>query len=134
MTLDSLPHRSSTIQSLPTPSPSSSGINEKKPSLAPSVCQDLAVPSVPPAYRKDCSDWVAIFDRKFVQNLNVDLIRSTSQPRSFLSLSLSCASLPYYLLPSIVCSIHFSPDGHCVAAGCNKAIYIYNIKTGVQVW
>jgi len=133
MTLDSLLHRSSTIQSLPTPSPSSSGIN-KKPSLVPSVCQDLAVSSVSPGCRKECSDWVAIFYPKFVQNLNVGLIRSTSQPRSFLSLSLSCASLPYHLLPSIVCSIHFSPDGHCVAVGCNKVIYIYNIKTGVQVW
>jgi len=85
-------HGSSTIQSLPAPSPSSSGNNEKKPSLAPSWCKDLAGFSVPPGCRKEYSNWVASFNPKFVQNLDVDLIRSISQPR-FLSLSHAPACL-----------------------------------------
>ncbi|KAL9710413.1 hypothetical protein Ac2012v2_006714 [Leucoagaricus gongylophorus] len=107
-----------TIQSLPASSPSSSGNNEKKPSFvpsfSPSIHEDLTLSSVPQGYRKEYSDWTAIFNPKFVRNVDVDLVWSISQP-------------------SVICSVHFSPDGRCVATGCNKAIYIYDIRTGAQV-
>lgn len=76
-----------TIQSLPASSPSSSGNNEKKPSFvpsfSPSIHEDLTLSSVPQGYRKEYSDWTAIFNPKFVRNVDVDLVWSISQPRFF---------------------------------------------------
>ncbi|KXN84635.1 Transcriptional repressor rco-1 [Leucoagaricus sp. SymC.cos] len=70
--------------------------------------------NAPPGYRKEHNDWAVTFNPKLPRNLDVDLVQS----------------IPH---PSVVCSIHISPDGQYVATGCNQAVYIYEIKSGVQV-
>lgn len=103
------PSRPTTGQSLPTPPP-----NGKKTSPGPSTPDDLTLSNVPPGYRKELHDWAVTFNPKLPRSLDVNLVQT----------------IPH---PSVVCSIHISPDGQYVATGCNQAVYIYDIKTGAQV-
>ncbi|KAH8913362.1 WD40 repeat-like protein, partial [Atractiella rhizophila] len=64
-------------------------------------------------YSQQGDNWFAQFNRQVVKALDVD-------------------SLHNFTMDSVVCCVHFSPDGKLLAVGCNKSVYLYDTQTGVR--
>lgn len=75
---------------------------------------DLEVESVAPHYKKQGSDWHAIFNPAVQRVLDVDLVHSLTHE-------------------SVVCCVRFSHDGKYVATGCNRSAQIFDVQTGEKV-
>ncbi|KIO14159.1 hypothetical protein M404DRAFT_53254, partial [Pisolithus tinctorius Marx 270] len=72
---------------------------------------DLDPVNVPPEFKKDGSDWFAVFSRKTKRVLDVTLVHTL-------------------IHESVVCCVRFSADGKYLATGCNRTAQIYDTKTG----
>ncbi|TIA96393.1 hypothetical protein E3P95_03305, partial [Wallemia ichthyophaga] len=72
------------------------------------------VDSFPNEFRKDGSDWLAIYNPQLKRNMDVSLIHNLVHE-------------------SVVCCVRFSTDGQFLATGCNKTAQIYDTKTGAKV-
>ncbi|KAG6812455.1 hypothetical protein H0H92_002720 [Tricholoma furcatifolium] len=76
---------------------------------------DLDIHSVAPEYKKEGSDWFAIFNPGVKRSLDVTLVHTLMHE-------------------SVVCCVRFSHDGKFLATGCNRTAQIYDTKTGVKTW
>ncbi|KAI6019839.1 WD40-repeat-containing domain protein [Pisolithus orientalis] len=72
---------------------------------------DLDPVNVPPEFKKDGSDWFAVFSRKTKRVLDVTLVHTL-------------------IHESVVCCVRFSADGKYLATGCNRTAQICDTKTG----
>ncbi|KAI7859057.1 WD40-repeat-containing domain protein [Circinella umbellata] len=71
---------------------------------------DVDPENVPPNMKVEGRDWFALFNPKTPRYLKVDLLHSIDHS-------------------SVVCCVKFSADGRWMAAGCNRATYIYDVTT-----
>ncbi|KAF5375715.1 hypothetical protein D9615_009344 [Tricholomella constricta] len=76
--------------------------------------EDLSLTSVPPEYRKEGSDWFAVFNPRVKRSLDISLVHNLSHA-------------------SVVCCVQFSTDGKYLATGCNRTAQIYDVKTGAKI-
>ncbi|KAG5635710.1 hypothetical protein H0H81_010335 [Sphagnurus paluster] len=76
--------------------------------------EELTLASVPPEYRKEGSDWFAIFNPRVKRSLDINLVHNLSHA-------------------SVVCCVQFSMDGKFLATGCNRTAQIYDVKTGAKI-
>ncbi|KAF8351953.1 WD40-repeat-containing domain protein [Amanita rubescens] len=75
--------------------------------------ENLDIHMTPPEYKREGSDWYAIFNPEVKRVLDVQLV--------------------YNLMhDSIVCCVSFSSDGKYLATGCNRTAQIYDTKTGAK--
>ncbi|KAJ3521711.1 hypothetical protein NMY22_g12203 [Coprinellus aureogranulatus] len=72
------------------------------------------VQNIPSEFKREGSDWVAVFNPEVERRLDVDLKHTFSHT-------------------SPVCSVHFSPDGKFLATGCNRSAQIFDIASGQKV-
>ncbi|KAK7531390.1 wd-repeat protein [Phyllosticta citribraziliensis] len=72
---------------------------------------ELDPDQVPPNYKREGTDWFAIFNPRTRRVLDVDLVHT----------------LPH---DSVVCCVRFSADGRYVATGCNRSAQIFDVQTG----
>ncbi|KAG5352184.1 hypothetical protein C0989_003329 [Termitomyces sp. Mn162] len=70
--------------------------------------------TVPPDFRKDGSDWFAVFNPRIKRSLDISLVHN----------------LPH---ASVVCCVQFSLDGKYLATGCNRTAQIYDVKSGAKI-
>ncbi|KAF5310544.1 hypothetical protein D9619_008204 [Psilocybe cf. subviscida] len=75
--------------------------------------EDLDPHNVPPEFKKEGSDWFAIFNPKVKRVLDVQLVHTLMHE-------------------SVVCCVRFSADGKFLATGCNRTAQIYDTKTGLK--
>lgn len=80
----------------------------------PSTLADMDPDNVPANMKVEGSDWFALFNPKAPRLLKVDLLHTLDQN-------------------SVVCCVKFSADGRYLAAGCNRATYIYDVATSQRV-
>ncbi|KAF5371744.1 hypothetical protein D9758_003601 [Tetrapyrgos nigripes] len=73
--------------------------------------EDLDLNSMPPEFKKEGSDWFAMFNPKVKRSLDVSLVHTLMHE-------------------SVVCCVRFSSDGKYLATGCNRTAQIYDTKTG----
>ncbi|GLB45183.1 putative anaphase-promoting complex subunit 4 WD40 domain [Lyophyllum shimeji] len=76
--------------------------------------EELSLSTVPPEYRKEGSDWFAVFNPRVKRSLDITLVHTL-------------------IHASVVCCVQFSADGKYVATGCNKTAQIYDVKTGAKI-
>ncbi|KIJ12191.1 hypothetical protein PAXINDRAFT_157005 [Paxillus involutus ATCC 200175] len=74
---------------------------------------DLDPQHVPPEFKKEGSDWFAVFNPKVKRVLDVNLVHTLMHE-------------------SVVCCVRFSADGKFLATGCNRTAQIYDTKTGAK--
>lgn len=72
---------------------------------------DVDPETVPANMKVEGRDWFALFNPKTSRYLKVDLVHNLDHS-------------------SVVCCVKFSADGRWMAAGCNRATYIYDVATG----
>ncbi|KAI9473547.1 MAG: WD40-repeat-containing domain protein [Benjaminiella poitrasii] len=75
---------------------------------------DVDPESVPASMKVEGQDWFALFNPKTTRQLKVDLVHTLDHP-------------------SVVCCVKFSLDGRYLAAGCNRATFIYDVATSQRV-
>ncbi|KAI8075368.1 WD40-repeat-containing domain protein [Gilbertella persicaria] len=75
---------------------------------------DVDPESVPPNMKVEGQDWFALFNPKTNRQLKVDLVHTLDHA-------------------SVVCCVKFSADGRYLAAGCNRATFIYDVATSQRV-
>lgn len=105
-------------KSVPTP-PQNMPRAPPKPMPSPSVAPqqglaDVDPESVPANMKVEGQDWFALFNPKAPRLLKVDLVHTLEHP-------------------SVVCCVKFSADGRYLAAGCNRATFIYDVATSQRV-
>lgn len=91
----------------------------QKPMSSPSTANntglaDVDPESVPANMKVEGQDWFALFNPKAPRQLKVDLVHTLEHP-------------------SVVCCVKFSADGRYLAAGCNRATFIYDVATSQRV-
>ncbi|KAI8983592.1 WD40-repeat-containing domain protein [Pilobolus umbonatus] len=97
---------SKSISSVPNPPPAPSAVST---GLA-----DMDPENVPANMKIEGADWFALFNPKAARQLKVDLMHTLEQN-------------------SVVCCVKFSTDGRYLAAGCNRATYIYDVASSQRV-
>ena len=70
--------------------------------------------SFPKEYKKEGSDWIAMYNPQSQRSLDVSLVHNLVHE-------------------SVVCCVRFSDDGKYLATGCNRSAQIYDTKTGAKV-
>ncbi|KAF8333298.1 WD40-repeat-containing domain protein [Amanita rubescens] len=70
--------------------------------------------TVPDEYRREGSDWYAVFNPKVKRVLDIQLVHKLMHE-------------------SVVCCVRFSPDGEYLATGCNRTAQVFNTKTGTKI-
>ncbi|KAF9225758.1 WD40 repeat-like protein [Gyrodon lividus] len=75
--------------------------------------EDLDPQHVPPEFKREGSDWFAVFNPKVKRVLDVTLVHTLMHE-------------------SVVCCVRFSADGKFLATGCNRTAQIYDTKTGAK--
>ncbi|KAI8886442.1 WD40 repeat-like protein [Backusella circina FSU 941] len=88
-----------------------------KPPMAgsgPNGLADVDPESVPANMKIEGQDWFALFNPKTTRQLKVDLVHTLDHV-------------------SVVCCVKFSADGRYLAAGCNRATFIYDVATAQRV-
>lgn len=93
----------------------SSGSSGPPPPAPVSFPDDVDAHNVPPEYKKEGSDWFALFNTKVKRVLDVSLVHTLMHE-------------------SVVCCVRFSADGKYLATGCNRTAQIYDAKTGQKTW
>ncbi len=78
------------------------------------VLADLDPETVPPEFKREAQDWVAIFNPRVRRVLDVDLVHTLVHQ-------------------SVVCCVRFSHDGRFVATGCNRSAQIFDVGSGKLV-
>ena len=89
-------------------------VNCPRRSATPTICsmsQPVDPANVPAEYRKDGEDWIALYDPRVPQSLNVSLVHQFNHE-------------------SVVCCVRFSKDGMWLATGCNRTAQIFDLRTG----
>ncbi|KAI9266657.1 WD40-repeat-containing domain protein [Phascolomyces articulosus] len=99
----------------PPPPPGNNAMVAQRPKnqMGPSTpvgLADVDPDNVPPNMKVEGRDWFALFNPKTTRYLKVDLLHSIDHS-------------------SVVCCVKFSADGRWMAAGCNRATYIYDVST-----
>jgi glucose repression regulatory protein TUP1 len=79
-----------------------------------SALADVDPESVPANMKVEGQDWFALFNPKTSRQLKVDLVHTLDHQ-------------------SVVCCVKFSADGRFLAAGCNRATFIYDVVTSQRV-
>ncbi|KAK6971486.1 chromatin associated protein [Favolaschia claudopus] len=79
----------------------------------PAFLENLDISTVPPEFKKDNSDWFAVWNPRI-------------RPRAIGDVSL----IHTLLHATVVCCVQFSADGRYVATGCNRTAQIFDVKTG----
>ncbi|KIL56012.1 hypothetical protein M378DRAFT_51282, partial [Amanita muscaria Koide BX008] len=74
---------------------------------------ELDIHNVPPEYKREGTDWCAVFNPKVKRVLDVQLVHNLVHE-------------------SVVCCVRFSSDGKYLATGCNRTAQIYDTKTGAK--
>ncbi|KIL60563.1 hypothetical protein M378DRAFT_83569, partial [Amanita muscaria Koide BX008] len=74
---------------------------------------ELDIHNVPPEYKREGTDWCAVFNPKVKRVLDVQLVHNLVHE-------------------SVVCGVRFSSDGKYLATGCNRTAQIYDTKTGAK--
>ncbi|KAF8155507.1 WD40-repeat-containing domain protein, partial [Crassisporium funariophilum] len=74
---------------------------------------ELDIHTIAPEFKKEGSDWFAIFNPKVKRVLDVSLVHTLMHE-------------------SVVCCVRFSADGKYLATGCNRTAQIYDTKTGLK--
>ncbi|KIL58718.1 hypothetical protein M378DRAFT_15344 [Amanita muscaria Koide BX008] len=74
---------------------------------------ELDIHNVPPEYKREGTDWCAVFNPKVKRVLDVQLVHNLVHE-------------------SVVCCVRFSLDGKYLATGCNRTAQIYDTKTGAK--
>ncbi|KIL58694.1 hypothetical protein M378DRAFT_63110, partial [Amanita muscaria Koide BX008] len=74
---------------------------------------ELDIHNVPPEYKREGTDWCAVFNPKVKRVLDVQLVHDLVHE-------------------SVVCCVRFSSDGKYLATGCNRTAQIYDTKTGAK--
>ncbi|KIL59582.1 hypothetical protein M378DRAFT_44704, partial [Amanita muscaria Koide BX008] len=74
---------------------------------------ELDIHNVPPEYKREGTDWCAVFNPKVKCVLDVQLVHNLVHE-------------------SVVCCVRFSSDGKYLATGCNRTAQIYDTKTGAK--
>ncbi|KAG6907765.1 hypothetical protein DXG01_007478 [Tephrocybe rancida] len=75
---------------------------------------ELSLTSVAPEFRKEGSDWFAVFNPRVKRTLDISLVHNLTHA-------------------SVVCCVQFSLDGKYLATGCNRTAQIYDVKTGAKI-
>ncbi|KAG1178660.1 hypothetical protein G6F70_002893 [Rhizopus microsporus] len=75
---------------------------------------DVDPDNVPANMKVEGQDWFALFNPKTPRQLKVDLVHTMDHT-------------------SVVCCVKFSADGRLLAAGCNRATFIYDVATSQRV-
>lgn len=91
-----------TASAVAPPAPVSSG---------PSFLDDLDPATLPSEFKKDGSDWWAVFNPNTKRVLDVTLMHSL-------------------IHETVVCCVRFSADGKYLATGCNRTAQIFEVQTG----
>ncbi|KAG6879425.1 hypothetical protein C0992_002691 [Termitomyces sp. T32_za158] len=86
--------------------------------------------SVPPEFRREGSDWFAVFNPRIKRSLDISLVHSFHHARQLLSFVSAASQLTR---SSVVCCVQFSIDGKYLATGCNRTAQIYDVKTGAKI-
>ncbi|KAF8068657.1 chromatin associated protein [Lyophyllum atratum] len=76
--------------------------------------EELTLNSVPPEFRKEGTDWFAVFNPRVKRSLDITLVHN-------------------FIHASVVCCVQFSMDGKYLATGCNRTAQIYDVKTGAKI-
>lgn len=100
----------------PTPPPSQhqnqlSAAAQQSALVANNTLADLDIDQLPDHFKKEGTDWFAVFNPRTRRVLDVDLIHN----------------LPHQ---SVVCCVRFSIDGRFVATGCNRSAQIFEVASG----
>ncbi|KIL55288.1 hypothetical protein M378DRAFT_18069 [Amanita muscaria Koide BX008] len=74
---------------------------------------ELDIHNVPPEYKREGTDWCAVFNPKVKRVLDVQLVHNLVHQ-------------------SVVCGVRFSSDGKYLATGCNRTAQIYDTKTDAK--
>ncbi|KIL53808.1 hypothetical protein M378DRAFT_19534 [Amanita muscaria Koide BX008] len=74
---------------------------------------ELDIHNVPPEYKREGTDWCAVFNPKVKRVLDVQLVHNLVHE-------------------SVVCCVRFSSDGKYLVTGCNRTAQIYDTKTGAK--
>ncbi|KAG9221851.1 hypothetical protein CCMSSC00406_0005676 [Pleurotus cornucopiae] len=98
---------------LPDPSNPPGALVPLGQSAANSFPDDLDPHNVPPEFKKEASDWFAVFNPKVKRVLDVNLVHTLMHE-------------------SVVCCVRFSADGKFLATGCNRTAQIFDTKTGMK--
>ncbi|KDR80404.1 hypothetical protein GALMADRAFT_136894 [Galerina marginata CBS 339.88] len=75
---------------------------------------ELTLQNVPPEFRKEASDWYAVYNPKVKKSLDVNLVHTFNHA-------------------TVVCCVQFSADGRYLATGCNRTAQIFDVHTGQKV-
>jgi glucose repression regulatory protein TUP1 len=75
---------------------------------------DLDIHTVSSEYKREGTDWYAVFNPQVKRTLDVQLAHTLQHE-------------------SVVCCVRFSPDGKYLATGCNRTTQIYDTKTGNKI-
>jgi len=75
---------------------------------------DMDLDNIPPGYKKEGTDWFALFNPKVPRVLDVDLVHTLEHT-------------------SVVCCVKFSSDGRHLATGCNRSAQIYDVTSGHKI-
>lgn len=93
---------------------------------------DLDPHTVPPEFKKEGSDWFAVFNPNCKKRLDVNLTHTLMHERRVTIISFSDQLNLYCSVHSVVCCVRFSADGKFLATGCNRSAQIYDTKTGAK--
>ena len=86
-------------------------------------------------YKKEGSDWFALFNPRTKRVLDVSLVHTLMHERFvFFRLRPPLPWLNFFPSYSVVCCVRFSADGKFLATGCNRTAQIYDTKTGAKTW
>ncbi|KAH0578297.1 hypothetical protein H2248_003923 [Termitomyces sp. 'cryptogamus'] len=106
------PSSSSNPPALTEPPPHSGALVPVQPGSA-GFPDDLDIHTISPEFKKEGSDWFAIFNPGVKRVLDVSLVHNLMHE-------------------SVVCCVRFSHDGKYLATGCNRTAQIYDTKTGTK--
>jgi glucose repression regulatory protein TUP1 len=95
-------------------SPSAANAQQQQQQQQQQGLADVDPESVPANMKVEGQDWFALFNPKANRQLKVDLVHTLEHS-------------------SVVCCVKFSADGRYLAAGCNRATFIYDVATSKRV-
>ncbi|KAG6886813.1 hypothetical protein C0992_002193 [Termitomyces sp. T32_za158] len=107
------PYQGAGSSSNPADQPSHSGALVPVQAGSTGIPDDFDIHTISPEFKKEGSDWFAIFNSGVKRVLDVSLVHNLMHE-------------------SVVCCVRFSHDGKYLATGCNRTAQIYDTKTGAK--